>query len=336
MEALSIAPSGCVFPSARCPLLRAGHQAAAAAGSLREQACGLPSLIRSPVRRSRMARMEIMESCLRYALLSLVSVALVLVSGCDSQGPENRRGTMLPIDGKVIVSIAEGWFPWHEEGSPDVILTMNTERNYPCCNYSIEADVTVRTGSVYISLEHIYVPEICLTSPGPASYQSTLALGPGTYELVIEQLFLRDTYTLVVTESKIQIEGSPGRLTTLDKALSWRVPAQSFVYLCGTTTELSWMCDDFLDSLLALGSLQEFSFPDSGVIPYQASSSGHWYDAPGRFLRYGNEADFDSAGAVLQDYVQSVIGDSQGIGLSLTNWQNKQFRSWLMRSDVSQ
>jgi len=41
MEALSAAPSGCGFPSAFCPSLRAGHHAPAAGGRACEQARGL-------------------------------------------------------------------------------------------------------------------------------------------------------------------------------------------------------------------------------------------------------------------------------------------------------
>jgi len=89
------------------------------------------------------------------------------------------------------------------------------------------------------------------------------------------------------------------------------------------------MCDDFLDSLLSNLSLIEITFPDSGQIPFPRSSSGHYYDAPGRYFIYTSDDDFTAAGELLESFTKNVIAEHQGIGLTLVNWKNVSYHSWL-------
>jgi len=120
-------------------------------------------------------------------------------------------------------------------------------------------------------------------------------------------------------------------VTATECELYWRYPPNSFAYLCGTTIETSWICDDFLDSMLYHVSIIEFEFPDSGEICYPRASQGHYYDMPARYFFYEREADFDSAGAVLKRYTEQVISQYSGVGIHLIGWNNKDYMSWLFR-----
>lgn len=263
-----------------------------------------------------------------YGVSILLFVSQSLLAGCDILDPDDSRGSTAALDGKVTFTIAEGRMDYLSEGPPELILDMATEKIYPCSNYSIVADIRTTSDSAVVSLHHIYKPEICATALGPAASRDRLDLGAGVYSLSFEYRDGRDAYELVVTDSLIRVHGSAGKLSIPTDPLIWRMPARSFACLCGTPSDLTWMCEDFVDSLLTV-PLREISFPDSGTIPYPTSSTGHQYDAPARYFQYCTEADYDSAGAILARYSREVIGERQGVGIQLTNWRNKHYWSWL-------
>lgn len=256
------------------------------------------------------------------AIAAALATGLVLLNGCGIFESEKDN---LPIDGKVVFSISEGWLDNQAEGPPDIFLTMKTEKIYPCSNYRIVARILIEAGSVNIGLWHIYRPEACLETEGPARFEDRLLLDTATYQLSFNH---DDKYLLIVTDSSVRLQGQPGRLTTPEETLNWRFVPKSFALLCGATGELGWMCEDLADSVRTLPSLREFSFPDSGRIPYRKRNLGHHYQAPARYFLYNTEADYDSVGALLEDYTRQIIADRQGVSIYLTNWRNKQFYSW--------
>jgi hypothetical protein len=266
----------------------------------------------------------------RWAVLPILVLAShLLLGGCGILDPDDSKGSTVALDGKVTFSIADGRMDYLSEGPPEIVLDMATERIYGCSNYSIVADVRTTADSAIVSLHHIYKPWICLTALGPAASRDRLALPIGVYSLCFEYRSDRDAYELVVTDSLISVHGPAGERSTPKHPLMWRVPARSFVCICGTTTDLMWMCSEFVDSLLTL-PLYEFSFPDSGTIPYPTSGAGHQYDAPATYFKYSTEADYDSAGAALARYTRDVIGEHQGVTIQLSNWRNKHYCSWLL------
>ncbi len=251
----------------------------------------------------------------------------MLLSSCETDFGE---GGMSPISGKVAIKVFEGPEHYEEAGVPSVLLEMHTEQIYPCMNFTIIGDVSTGQGLISVMLRGVYEPELCLTAFGPATYRRALPIGPGVYQLVVYNGFTSDRHTLEVTNSLIRIVPGTSAVSTIPARLSWRIPVCSFAYVCGTTTETGWMCEDFADSLLKIPGLREFSFPDSGEIPYPSVSSGTWHTEPARYFLYATEADYDSAGALLGRYTHAVIGDRQGILLYLLNWRNVWYRSWMM------
>jgi hypothetical protein len=146
---------------------------------------------------------------------------------------------------------------------------------------------------------------------------------------------MMDRYEVFVKKSSIEVTGFVSLFTKFTEPefeVFWRYPQNSFVYLCGTKTETSWIGDDFLSVLLSEVNLEEFKFPDYGEICYPRSSQGHYYDMPARYFIYKSEEDFDKAGEILKSYNESVISSYSGVGISLTNWKNKYFYSWLFAS----
>jgi len=141
-----------------------------------------------------------------------------------------------------------------------------------------------------------------------------------------------DRYEVKVTKASIEVHKIFPIFTETEFEVFWRYPRNSFVYLCGTMTETSWICDDFLSVLLRGVDLEEFKFPDYGEISYPRSSQGHYYDMPARYFIYKSEGDFDKAGEILKSYNESIISSYSGVGISLTNWKNRYYYSWLFAS----
>jgi hypothetical protein len=256
----------------------------------------------------------------------IIPVLLILLLGCtpifDSKDGENH-----PIEGNIIFSIKETHYT-DEVQSPNIRLLMKTEEIYACYNFSIESAIYGYGNVVFIDIDGYFAPNICLTALGPARSNSAFPLRPGQYVIRFSKQDQVDLCDVTITDEAIMINPRSANFTIMEDSLFWRFVPQSFAYVCGTTLETSWMCEDFLDSLKSVVEIEEFEYPDYGTIPYPDSSYGHYYDTKSRFFTYKSEADFDRAGEVLKDYARRVISGHSGIGIYLQNWQNKKFLSW--------
>jgi len=262
---------------------------------------------------------------IKAKILLLFTISLFVLPSCNILTFNNLK----PIDGNIIFSVREG-YPNNSITEPRIMLLMITEKMCPCWNWSIVSEITMRGNEISINVLGIYAPEICFTAIGPAHSISFLDIHEGEYLLYFSYKNLTDKYVLSVTDSCIKITGDASQFTKPKFKLFWRYPRNSFVYLCGTTTETSWICEDFLDTLSSKIDLEEFQFPDSGEIPYPCSSMGHHYDMPAKYFFYKKEEDFDRAGEILKSYTQNVISQYSGVGIQLINWKNKRYLSWLL------
>jgi hypothetical protein len=237
---------------------------------------------------------------------------------------------LLPVEGKIFFSVLETHRSYDCNCAPDITLVMKTEKIYGCLNYQIKTEIFRSGGQIDLKISGIEPPEgYCLTAMGPATARKALELPEGTYTLNLSYNYAVDRYHLIVNADSLQVVSTVPSFSQPEFSVYWRYPKNSFVYLCGTMTETSWICDDFLSRLLKDVNLEEFTFPDYGEIPYPRSSEGHYYDAPARYFRYQSEADFDMAGEILKTYSKDVISQYEGVSLWLQNWKNKTFRSWL-------
>jgi len=263
---------------------------------------------------------------LKSFVLSMFITSILIFPGCDTFDSSGSK--LRSIDSKIIFRVEEGYKNIVSIAKPEIKLSMVTEEWYPCCNWSIISYLSVGINRISIDLIGISEPRYCDFMFGPATSFSFLKLANGEYPLYFTYKGVTDKYSLAVTDSTIQIGKEYSQITQPEYALYWRCPPNSFVYLCGTTTEDRWICEDFLDTLLSRIELKEFQFPDSGEIFYPRSSMGHYYDMPAKYFIYTNDPEFDKTGELLISYTQNLI-NCAGIGISLINWKNKQYHSWL-------
>jgi len=259
----------------------------------------------------------------------LLSVSLLSALGCDIFDSEE----LTPIEGNIIFTVQEGYQDYFAIAKPQILMPMATEKIYPCINFDIVSDISHFPNMILTEPLGIYEPDICFTALGPARSEVSLPLPSGTFHLLFRYRGTTDGYWLTVSDSYIRVVEEISHFTRPEFNLWRRYPRDSFAYLCGTTDDTRWICEDFLDSLLSYIDLAEFQFPDSGHIPYPCSSAGHVYEMPARYFCYGEEEDFIEAGRILETYTEDVILPHQGVSIMLIGWNNRIFRSWLFDND---
>ncbi len=144
-------------------------------------------------------------------IVALLVAAVLLFDGCLD--PEETPGRNVALDGRVLFSITEGWSETGERGDYGIILNMETEKIYSCCNYRIITELDTSHRDIRMRICCIHIPGICLTALGPAKCGELLEIDNGTYRLAFRYNSLWDEYRLVVTDSVIEINGQPGEFT---------------------------------------------------------------------------------------------------------------------------
>jgi len=258
-----------------------------------------------------------------------VCLTLISLSGCNLTSKSSLNTE--PLEGELQFSLSESYQNYSQPSKPDIFLSLQTKKIYGCYNYQVIHSINVNGAAISVNILGVALPgNICLTALGPAKAQTKLNLPNGDYHITLRSNDFSNDYTVSVTDSLIQIDKRSYSKTEPLYHLYWRHPEKSFVYACGTLTQDSTICTDFIDTLKSKITLREFTFPGSGEIPYPTASDGHYYDMPARFFYYQNEEDFDKIESILKDYKEKYLKDKTGYGISVTNWMNKSFYSWLL------
>ncbi len=267
---------------------------------------------------------------MKFATIILSAAIILIFFGCDTvdNGGDPSLGK---LESRTNFKVYESYRNNKSGEPPQIYLSLISEKIYPCMNYSYSVNVSESGSAINMLLSGIVEPNICLTALGPATYTKQLNLSKGLHNLTFYSAGYEDKYVIFVSDSSIVVSGNSSENTKPVYTIFWRYPEHSFVYLCGTLVEDSSLAYDFLDTLKTNLNLKEFKFPNTGEIPYPRSSSGHYYDIPAKYFTYSDEAQFTRAGELLADFTRNVIKDKSGIGISLTNWLNVNYYSWMLK-----
>jgi hypothetical protein len=253
---------------------------------------------------------------------------LIILQGCgilDDDGDDNAE--LQPLEGSLVLEVREQYNSYNEVTDPVLYLLLRTEKIYPCYNYGIASSLQIDPGRIEITLYGVVAPDICLTALGPARSQIKLNIPDGTYQLIFRAAAFTDQYRLIINKSSVKIERVNSTNTSILHSLYHRYPEKSFVYLCGTTLEDTALCRMFIDTVAAVIKIDQFEFPETGVIPYNTASQGYHYNMPAKFFYYQSESDYDKIESIMKSFKDIYIRDKQGIGIQVTNWRNKTFNS---------
>lgn len=253
---------------------------------------------------------------LKLVIPGIIMLALI---SCDYE-----EITYDEISSDLSLNITET-HPNDEICRPVMNLEIVTEDDYPCVNYQLVTRTTTKGGNLQIQILGSEIGDICLTAIGPA--YTSLELEENIQRIVLTYNGKVDEYLISISESTITTSAVNSNFSAFEYSEYYRYPENSFAFLCGTLIEDSIVCGEFEQILLNNLSLEEFSFPSSGKIPYPASSSGYWFNAPAKYYKYQEANDLEKAGSLLNSFYSSELSDKQGLGLSIVGWNNTYFRN---------
>lgn len=252
--------------------------------------------------------------------VGMVLLALIALPSCDIFGPDVE-----PLDGSLAFRVRElHGLTYSEVGEPDVGLLVETEREYSCL-LPLEAELSVTSSVVSVAVRGVGRPEMCPGAVGPASYRTLVPIGAGEHALRFGYAGEIDTYTLVISDQAVEIEGANGRFTAPAVRRFWRYPPNSFASVCDAGDGHEAACDEFRATLERDLAIEGFTFPPGGVIPYPTAFAAHGRDWRVGYYRYADESTFRQAGEALRAFMEQ----HPAVTVYVVNWLNEAYRSWL-------
>lgn len=255
---------------------------------------------------------------MKNILLLFIVLQLILTSCTDDE--VNYEG----ISSNLLLDIRET-HPNREISEPTLTFFVETEEQYPCYNYQIIAQTSLKNGILNIDILGTNIGDLCLTAFGPAIL--TFELDESVDRITIANNGKKDTYLISIDESSVEINSSNSTFSSFEYPSYFRFPENSFAFVCGTLIEDSNVCDDFELFLKGNLTLEEFEFPSNGKIPYPQSSDGYWFNAPAKYFKYQDSTDLTKAGELLNSFYTSELADKEGLGLSIIGWNNTYYRN---------
>ncbi len=222
---------------------------------------------------------------------------------------------------------AEKYIDLDSQQPPSLQLRLATTEIYPCVNYGLVTSKFIIGNEMIIRFDEVTEPEICLTAMGPAI--SYIELPENISKLTFINANIIDKYALEINEEKVSVSLLENNFTISLHDKTFRIPENSFAYVCGTNTNNTYIYEDFLTILEENPSFTEFTFEGEGRIPYPESTQGHWVDHPSRFFLYSDESEFENLENVLSDYSIQNIEENSGVSIAIYGWNNTKYYSWL-------
>jgi hypothetical protein len=227
-----------------------------------------------------------------------------------------------------VFRIEDSYDPERVDPLPRISLGIRSERS---ADYAPEIDWKVKVEKARITVRLIGLlqatPVISIGGMGgvPAAAQTFLELPERRYELRFLCRGYKDTYDLSLSDSAFVLVARKQHFTRPAAVIQARYPPRSFTLLCRTGEECRSFCDDLARALQATGRCREIRLADNVELPAPYARFGLFPVRIGleRFFRYGEEADFDSAAAVLRGFRPRLETWCASGGACLHNWRNR-------------
>ncbi|UMB61251.1 hypothetical protein MHL31_03380 [Lutibacter sp. A80] len=259
---------------------------------------------------------------------SLFILISLIVFSCNSNDEISNNSEYSEfINGNSIESditfMPEEIYLTNEAQEPQLKLRLITEEIYPCINYGIATTAFINTNELIIRFDGLIIPELCLTAIGPAT--SYIDLTENITKITFINGDIIDSYSIVINEEKVIIEPFDINFTNSLYNKTFRIPENSFAYVCGTNTNNTEIYTDFLTILEQNPNFTTFEFDGEGRVPYQESSDGHWVNHPSKFFTYTNIDEFNNLETILNNFSKDVIEENSGVTIVIYGWNNINF-----------
>lgn len=215
----------------------------------------------------------------------------------------------------------------NETQEPLLKLKLITSESFPCINYGLSTTEFIKDDELIVRFDEIIAPELCFTAIGPAI--SYIDLPKKTYKLTFINGNKIDKYSIEINQEKISITLIENNFTSCLYDKTFRIPENSFAYVCGTNTDNTNIYSEFSAILENNPDFIEFEFEGDGRIPYPESTNGNWVNHPSKFYKYSDSKEFNNLANVLNDYSTENIEENSGVTISIYSWNNVKFYSWI-------
>lgn len=253
---------------------------------------------------------------------------LLTTAGCNELSGTNKDTALIPIENGIHFTVKETHDQSHEINAPVepfIQLYLKTKDIYSCLGYRLVSKLSNSQSNLLVEVKGVAKPNgLCPAALGPAANAFHLEVAPGKYKLIFKYLGTTYPFQLMVTSSSLQVSEGGSFIAPVIETF-WRYPEQSFAYLCHSTPDTRWMCENFEQMLKDSLDITPFTFPDYGTKPYP--KAGKNYDVAS-YYRYRKKSVFLEIGKMLESYADSVVSREEGAYLSVLSWKKQGFRSW--------
>ncbi|MFH4968140.1 hypothetical protein V8G61_08040 [Gaetbulibacter sp. M240] len=223
--------------------------------------------------------------------------------------------------------MAEEIYTTNESQEPVLKLKLISSKIYPCINYQLSTTEFINGNELIVRFEQIIEPDICLTALGPAT--ASIDLPENISKLTFLNGIVIDKYSVAINEQKISVTLIENKFTTSLYNNTFRIPENSFAYVCGTNTNNTNIYTDFSAIIGQNPDFTEFVFEGEGRIPYPETTVGHWVNHPSKYYKYTDSAQFDTLANILNAYAAENIEANSGVSIAIYGWNNINFYSWI-------
>lgn len=256
---------------------------------------------------------------------SLFILISLIIFSCNSNNEISNNSEYSEfINGNSIESnitfMPEEIYLTNEAQEPQLKLKLITEEIYPCINYGIATTAFTNTNELIIRFDELIIPELCLTAIGPAT--SYVDLPENITKITFINGDVIDSYSIEINEEKVIIEPFETNFTKLLYTKTFRIPENSFAYICGTNTNNTEIYTDFLTILEENPNFTIFEFEGEGRIPYPESSDGNWVNHPSKYFKYTTIEEFYNLENTLNEFLKNVIEENSGVTIAIYGWNN--------------
>lgn len=264
----------------------------------------------------------------RFILLSLS----IITFGCNTDDDISNNSDYSEFITENFINIDIDFMPEEVYNSPtsqvpSLKLKLITTENFPCINYGLASTKFINGRELIIRFDEIVAPSICLTAIGPAI--SYIDLPESTDRITFINGNVIDKYSIEINQENISTTLIENNFTTSLYNNTFRIPENSFAYVCGTNTDNTYIYNDFLAILEQNIDFIEFEFEGEGRIPYPESSDGNWVNHPSKFFLYSGFEEFTNLANILNDYSSGNIEENSGVTIALYSWNNIKYYSWI-------
>ena len=223
--------------------------------------------------------------------------------------------------------MAEEIYTTNQAQEPVLKLKLISSKIYPCINYQLSTTEFINGNELIVRFEQIIEPEVCLTAIGPAT--SYIELSENISKLTFLNGNAVDTYDLNINEQKISVTPVVFNFINSLYANTFRIPENSFAYVCGTNTDNTNIYTEFSAIIEQNPDFTAFEFEGEGRIPYPETTDGHYMNHPSKFYKYTDPSQFNTLANTLNTYASENIEANSGISIAIYGWNNINFYSWI-------